>query len=465
MSADTSTTRASVDGMPPSVRPARPSWAATPRVLDDVEMLLRGAFAPLRGFLGSADVASVRRDGRLADGRPWPVPIMLTVDRELGEAAATAGSLDLIDEEGTPVASVVVDECWSTPDGTALAGEVVALRPVERGTHRSLRRDVPTGSGSGAPRIIGVPLRRPPRPAELSALVATAGELDAHVRLLPMTGRGGPDGTDAAALVGASLRGCEELTRSGVSADVVPVALARHEHVADDRRRVLAARVAQAYGAAWVTGPLRRDEGLPSVLDLVIAPDRVDPGPAASRCSRTAVLFSGLSGSGKSTLANAVRDALVEQDDRPVTLLDGDLVRRMLSAELTFSREHRELNVRRIGFVAAEIVRHGGIALCAPIAPYAAGRDEIREMVEEAGGRFVLVHVATPLEVCEARDRKGLYAKARRGEIPHFTGVSDPYEQPADADIVIDTSRVALPEAVAAVLGILCERPLDVTRR
>ena len=151
------------------------------------------------------------------------------------------------------------------------------------------------------------------------------------------------------------------------------------------------------------------------------------------------VFFTGLSGSGKSTLARDLRDALLERGDRTVSLLDGDLVRRLLSAGLTFSREDRDLNIARIGYVAAEVARHGGIAICAPIAPYAAARAGVRRMVSEAGD-FVLVHVSTPLEVCEARDRKGLYAQARAGVIGSFTGISDPYEEPDDADLVIDTS-------------------------
>ncbi|MGD0686822.1 MAG: adenylyl-sulfate kinase [Streptosporangiaceae bacterium] len=173
------------------------------------------------------------------------------------------------------------------------------------------------------------------------------------------------------------------------------------------------------------------------------------------RAQRGFVLFlTGLSGSGKSTIARDLRDALAERSDRGVTLLDGDLVRRLLSAGLTFSRADRDLNILRIGYVAAEIARHGGIAICAPIAPYAAARARVREMVSETGD-FLLIYVATPVEVCEARDRKGLYAKARAGVIDHFTGVSDPYEEPADADLVIDTSAMSRPEATAAVLGLL----------
>ena len=159
------------------------------------------------------------------------------------------------------------------------------------------------------------------------------------------------------------------------------------------------------------------------------------------------VLFTGLSGAGKSTLANALVAMLRESGDRRVTLLDGDIVRKHLSSELGFSREHRELNLRRIGFVAAEITRNGGIAVCAPIAPYAPARRELRETIEAVGG-FVEVHVSTPVEICEARDRKGLYARARAGLIRDFTGIDDPYEVPVNPDIAIDTADL-LPDLAA----------------
>jgi sulfate adenylyltransferase len=164
------------------------------------------------------------------------------------------------------------------------------------------------------------------------------------------------------------------------------------------------------------------------------------------------VFFTGLSGSGKSTIARVLQGKLLEHGGRGITLLDGDLVRKHLSSELGFSREHRDLNIRRIGWVASEITKHGGIALCAPIAPYDPVRREVRACVETSGG-FVLVHVATPLEVCESRDRKGLYAKARAGKLPQFTGISDPYEVPQDADIVIDTTRQTPEESAQVVLG------------
>jgi sulfate adenylyltransferase len=163
------------------------------------------------------------------------------------------------------------------------------------------------------------------------------------------------------------------------------------------------------------------------------------------------VLFTGLSGAGKSTIANALVVKFLEMGGRPVTLLDGDLVRKHLSSELGFSKEHRDINIRRIGFVASEITMNGGIAICAPIAPYDKVRKEVRAMIEPLGG-FVLVYVAAPLEVCEQRDRKGLYAKARAGLVKEFTGISDPYEVPEDADLVLDTTDLSPDEAAQQVI-------------
>ena len=163
------------------------------------------------------------------------------------------------------------------------------------------------------------------------------------------------------------------------------------------------------------------------------------------------VFFTGLSGSGKSTIANVLLTKFLEVGGRPVTILDGDIVRKNLSSELGFSKEHRDINIRRIGYVASEITKNGGIAICAPIAPYHSVRREVRAMIEPEGG-FILVHVATSIEVCEARDRKGLYAKARAGLIKEFTGISDPYEAPTDAEVVIDTGAMSAEEAAQQII-------------
>lgn len=175
--------------------------------------------------------------------------------------------------------------------------------------------------------------------------------------------------------------------------------------------------------------------------------------PARSEQGFT-VFFTGLSGAGKSTIANIVMTKLLEEGSRNVTLLDGDLVRKNLSSELGFSKEHRDINIRRIGWVASEITKNGGAAICAPIAPYESVRQEVRATVEPVGG-FVLVHLNTPIEVCEARDRKGLYAKARAGIVKEFTGISDPYEAPEVAEVRIDTSKHTAEEAADTILDYL----------
>jgi sulfate adenylyltransferase len=163
------------------------------------------------------------------------------------------------------------------------------------------------------------------------------------------------------------------------------------------------------------------------------------------------VFFTGLSGSGKSTIANALMVKLMEMGGRPVSLLDGDIVRKNLSSELGFSKEHRDLNIRRIGYVASEITKNGGIAICAPIAPYTATRRAVRESIEPLGG-FVEVFVSTSVEECEKRDRKGLYALARAGKIKEFTGISDPYEVPENAEMVIDTVDISPDQAAHRIL-------------
>ncbi len=178
------------------------------------------------------------------------------------------------------------------------------------------------------------------------------------------------------------------------------------------------------------------------------------PSDAASRSHASAgvcVFFTGLSGSGKSTIATALSAAIQSSLARPVTLLDGDVVRTHLCRGLGFSRADRDTNIERIAFVAAEVVRHGGVVISAAIAPYENARAAARARVEQHGS-FILVHLSTPLAVCEQRDAKGLYAKARRGEITLFTGVSDNYESPTQAQVVIDTTSTSVAEAVAQLL-------------
>jgi len=187
--------------------------------------------------------------------------------------------------------------------------------------------------------------------------------------------------------------------------------------------------------------------------------------PEVARILRTAypprhtqgftVFFTGLSGAGKSTIANALQDILLEEGSRQVCLLDGDIVRTHLSSELGFSKEHRDLNVRRIGYVASEITKCRGAAICAPIAPYEASRRAVRRLIENAGGGFVEVFISTPITVCEARDKKGLYAKARSGQLKNFTGIDDPYEAPETPELSLDTSKLTVREAVQQITTFL----------
>lgn len=187
---------------------------------------------------------------------------------------------------------------------------------------------------------------------------------------------------------------------------------------------------------------LARDEEIPGWFTFpdVLAELR-KAYPARNRQGIT-LFFTGLSGAGKSTIAKIIYAKFIERGDRPATLLDGDIVRQNLSSELGFSKEHRNLNIKRIGFVASEITKNGGVAICAPIAPYAATRRAVRELIEQHGA-FIEIYVATPLEICESRDRKGLYVKARKGLIPEFTGISDPYESPEHPEIRIDTTDLS----------------------
>ncbi|ADG89831.1 hypothetical protein TBS_31850 [Thermobispora bispora] len=395
-------------------------WTPDVRELADLELLLSGAFAPLTGFLTSAEAHAVAEHGRLPDGTPWPAPIRITLPEEI----RPGDRVTLKDPEGAPVAVMTVQE----RDGRYAAGPVEALERPSYGPFARLRRtpaevrkELPDGE------VLGVTMRGPLDSTAIEDIAATAEELDAAVVLLPLSfGERGP------AVVRAALKAADALP----GAMVVAVPLAPRETPEIDLE--LREHVARNYGAT---------EHYPGPEPVEI------PGPPHRR--GLVVFFTGLSGAGKSTIARGVRDALLERGGRTVTYLDGDVVRRLLSAGLGFSREDRELNIRRIGFVAAEVARHGGLALCAPIAPYASTRAEVRKMVEEVGGDFLLVHVATPLEECERRDRKGLYAKARAGLIPSFTGISDPYEEPEDADLVIDTTHMTVEESVAMVLDTL----------
>ena len=528
-----------------------PSCDLTPRHLCDLELLLSGAFSPLRGFLGSADVASVCADMRLSDGTLWPIPVTLDVPDELATQVGPGASVALRDPEGVMLAALHVGEVYR-PDRRAEAQAVFGTAdPVHPGVAYLLERAHPTclaGTLEGIQlpahhdypalrytpaelraeftrrgwrRVVAFQTRNPLHRAHYELTLRAAKDVEASLLIHPVVGMTKPGDVDHntrvrcyQAIMGGYPHSTAMLSllplamRMGGPREAVLHAIIRRNHGvthlivgrdhagpgADAQGRpfygpydaqdlvrkheaelgVTMVPFRQMVYVEHLDGYLPEDEVPSGARTLTISgteqrrrlnegrdlPEWFTPPAVAAELRRSypprarqgfTVFFTGLSGSGKSTIANVVLVKLLELGGRPVTLLDGDIVRKHLSSELGFSKAHRDINIRRIGFVASEITKNGGIAICAPIAPYDITRKDVRAMVEPGGG-FLLVHVSTSLEVCEARDRKGLYAKARAGELPEFTGISDPYEAPDDADVTIDTTQLTPEEAAQQII-------------
>jgi sulfate adenylyltransferase len=528
-----------------------PSWDLTSRQLCDLELLLCGAFSPLRGFMGRSDWESVCSRMRLGDDTLWPIPVTLDVDEATAQKVGPDSTLALRDPEGTLIAALHVVEVWrrdreaeaqavygtldqahpgvraltEETNGFCVAGTVEGIElprhydfKTLRFTPRSLREEFVR---RGWRRVVAFQTRNPMHRAHLELTRRAAAEVDANLLVHPVVGMTKPGDIDHFTRV----RCYEALLPHYPPHTAVLALLPLAMRMAGPREAVWHAIIRKNYGCSHLivgrdhAGPGTDGAGKPfyppyaaqelilehaEELGVGVVPFRqlvyvveddtyepIDDVPVekhalsisgtelrqrlsegrgiptwftfpevAKELRRThpprshqgfTVFFTGLSGAGKSTLAQVLQVRLLEIGGRPVTLLDGDLVRRHLSSELGFSKEHRDLNIRRIGFVAAEITKNGGIALCAPIAPYDAVRKEVRTMICPHGG-FVLVYVATPLAECERRDRKGLYARARAGLVKQFTGISDPYEPPEDAEVVVDTTNLTPDEAATEVL-------------
>ena len=539
-----------------------PSWDLRPQQLCDLELLLNGAFSPLRGFMNREDYDRVCGEMRLESGTLWPLPITLDVSEEAAQDLSHSywqrgqgAILVLRDPAGFTVAVLHVEEIWRPNRqkearltlGTAeeehpwarhllreagpfcVGGWLEGVRlPVHydfrllRHTPRELRREF---AKLGWRRVLAFQTRNPIHRSHHALTQRAARETEANLLVHPVVGMTKPGDVDYFTRVRTYQAILSRYPKYAVMLSLLPLAM----RMAGPREALLHSIIRRNYGCSHIiigrdhAGPgidrngeplyepfaaqvLARDhveelgiEVVP-VGEMVYVPDsdeyrytdevpagegvRISGAEVRRRLVRGAgippwmsfpevvqelkrtyrprheqgftVFLTGLPGAGKTTIAHVLMVRLMEMGGRPVTLLDGDIVRKNLSSELTFSKEHRDISVRRIGFVAAEITKNGGIAICSPIAPYAHVRNEVRRVIEEQGG-FILIHVATPLEVCEVRDRKGAYAKAREGIIKGFTGISDAYDAPVDAEITIDTTH-ATPDQCAQLVLLYLEK-------
>lgn len=386
----------------------RPTLTLAGEDLEALELICSGLLGPVTGY-------------RLpSDSRPgWPVAPSLGVSSSLAERVVEAGALELRDPDTTPLAVLTIEACQpADTDLSWLAGDLEPIRQPEHGPAR-LRRLSRTVDLAG--HLVAV-FSGEVRPVDVLRIASEQGG-----RAIALVAEGTNDPTESTRLLG-TLEECAHELR-GATVFYVPGVRIGDPGTIDITRLVLESR------------------GVSEFVDLRRPAAKVDRQGGV-------VLFTGLSGAGKSTIARAVTDHLRLHSEQRVVLLDGDHVRAELASELTFSAEDRDRNLQRQAWVGARVAEAGGIAICAPIAPFASSRSAMRAKVEP-DFRFLLVYVSTPIAVAEERDRKGLYAKARAGLIPDFTGVGSPYEQPEDADLTIDTSVHTVEECVDDVVALL----------
>ncbi len=528
-----------------------PTITLTHRQLCDIELLLNGGFAPLRGFLNKADYESVVENMRLSDGTLWPMPITLDADRQFVESLQSGQEIALRDTEGLLIAILQAEDIWSAnkkrealgvfgtlddshPGVTYLYHHVKEfyiggrLLPIALPHHYDFNhlRFTPVDlreifSRLGWKKIVGFQTRNPIHRAHQELTLRAAKQAGANILLHPVVGMTKPGDIEYYLRVKCYehvLKKYEPHTtllsllplamRMGGSREALWHALIRknygcthfivgRDHAGPGKNRgghdfyepYAAQQLALEYQdemgieiipfqemayskkklryfpldefpaddtPATISGTQLRDslqhnQEIPEWFSYPEVITELRKAYPLKHQQGFTVFLTGLPSSGKSTLANALMFKLRELTGRQITLLDGDEIRTHLSRGLGFSQQDRETNITRVGFVAREITRHGGIAICALVAPYKRARDMARQMISEVGG-FIEVYVSTALSVCEARDRKGLYKKAREGLVKQFTGVTDPYEPPLAAEIEIDTANLGPVEVVETMI-------------
>jgi sulfate adenylyltransferase len=517
----------------------------------DLELLLNGAFSPLKGFMTRSDYESVLNRMRLQDTTLWPIPVCLGISASEAHQLKCGQSIALRDSEGFMPAVLHVEDIWpiekeneaeavygtrnpehagvrsllDSPGTYYVGGTVEGIQLPLHSSFKSIRHS-PVEMRHlfkrlGWRRIVGFHTRHPLHRVQYELTLRAMAQVKANLLLHPVAGNVGPSDIDAYTRIHCYLAAGKNYPANMMHLSIIPLAM----RMAGPREAIWHAIIRKNYGCThFIVGPHHAGPGLDAngnpfyekeaagklamsfadelgieivpVEEMVYVPDEDEFLPVREvpmgmqtrilsndefhvklRNSRkipdwfsfpdvvdaiqqaypprhrqgVTIFFTGLSGAGKSTVARILYARFLEMRSRPVTLLDGDIVRQNLSSELGFSREHRDINVKRIGYVASEITKNRGIAICAPIAPYAVTRRYIRQLIQQYGG-FIEVHVGTPVDVCESRDRKGLYAKARAGLIKEFTGVSDPYEIPENPEVYIDTTDMTPDEAAQEVM-------------
>jgi sulfate adenylyltransferase len=529
-----------------------PSWDLTARHIRDLELLMNGAFSPLRGFMTRADYEGVCHNMKLTSGLLWPIPITLDVTESFAKGLKQGSSkIALRDAEGVMLAVLHVEDVWK-PDRKAEAEAVFrTTSPLHPGVNYLLNKENPWYVGGrieglqppahydfknlrltpaelrvefarlGWRRVVAFQTRNPMHRAHVELTLRAAKQIEANLLIHPAVGVTKLGDVDYFTRVRCYQRLLTKYPHETAKLSLLPLAM----RLGGPREAIWHGLIRKNHGCTHLivgrdhAGPGKDADGKPfyghyeaqelfrkheadigvsmvpfSMMvyvedeDKYFPEDEVPKGKHVLHLSGTelrqrlnegrdipvwftypevvqelrrsfpprhkqglTVFFTGLSGAGKSTIASVLVTKFLEVGGRPVTLLDGDLVRKHLSSELGFSKEHRDLNIHRIGYVASEITKNGGIAICAPIAPYDSTRKHVRAMIEPVGG-FIMVHLSTSVDVCERRDRKGLYAKARAGIIKEFTGISDPYEEPTDAEVVINTAELTPEEAAQEII-------------